>query len=202
MFPLDNYRAGTKRFRMINEVESAFVIVETWLAKKGFSLFRSKQKSIVDEVDFERKVVFISQRYKINYQFYSLLHECGHIILRSRKNYETLFKANIDSEGSNRKQSYRACVEEVEEEILAWREGYNLANKLKIYVDQDKYHTYGSRWVMTYIVKAALGKEHLFLPTENKIESEKNEKENLKTEQDTPIQLELDIVPEPCYNEE
>lgn len=187
---------------MINEIESAFKIIESWLTKKGFSLFRSKQKSIVDEVDFERKVVFISERYKTNFQFYSLLHECGHIVLRTKKNYETYFKASFDYETSNKKQSYRASVEEIEEEILAWREGFNLAKKLKIFVDEDKYYTYSSRWVMTYVVKAAIGKEHLYDSTNKKARKETKEIEFVDCKNSTEIQTDLDTQQDACYNEE
>lgn len=152
------------------EIEQNFNKVQAWLDKRGYSLFRSRKKTIVDEVDTEIKVVFISERSKPINQLYSLLHECGHIVERSKKNYIVKYKEKTQREDnpSNNYYSYRYLVEEIEEEISAWRHGEELARKLGICIDEKEYYKYGSRWVMTYIVQAAVGKEHLLGSVSNK----------------------------------
>lgn len=167
---------------MTKLIEQSIDKIETWLAKKSFALLKSKLPSIQDEVDFERKVVFLSLRSNIQNQLYSLLHECGHIVLRTKKDYEQRFAASVERENdSSKRETNRSIVEQIEEEILAWREGQNLATKLGIFVDDKKYYTYGYRWVMSYIVLAAVGKEH-YLPTifSEKIEDlTENQKEKI-----------------------
>lgn len=147
---------------MKSVVEQNFATLEAWINRRGFILLRSKHKKISDEVDFDRNIVFITKRSTPIHQFYSALHECGHIIVRSKKDYGERFKASLTyNEDMRGKLTFRCLVEEIEEEILAWREGEKLCKKLNIALDVDKYYTYSSRWVMTYIVKAGLGKEYL-----------------------------------------
>jgi len=152
----------TKYVYMTDYIKSSIKKLEGWLSKRGYGLFMSKLPTIEDEVDLERKVVFITTRSSKQNQLYSLLHECGHIVIRSRRDYNTRYSSSIAyTEGNTKKPSYRALVEEIEEEILAWREGHNLAKKLEIFVEEKSYYQYSSRWVMSYVVKAGVGKEHL-----------------------------------------
>jgi hypothetical protein len=69
------------------------------------------------------------------------------------------FPGNIRQ--SKKVKTMRYLVEEVEEETEAWRKGEALANKLNIAIDSDKYYTYASRFLMTYIVMAGKGKDYL-----------------------------------------
>lgn len=182
---------------MKSVIEQNFSTLEAWINRRGFILFRSKHKKISDEVDFDRNIVFINERSTPIHQFYSALHECGHIIVRSKKDYKKTFKASVAyNEDMSAKLTFRSLVEEIEEEILAWREGEKLCKKLSINLDTDKYYTYSSRWVMTYIVKAGLGKEHL-LGQKYKIEKVLSMKENYSTITDDD---ELDSHLEVCYN--
>ena len=70
----------------------------------------------------------------------------------------------------------QSSVEEVEEEINAWREGENLCAKLSIDIDTDEYYKYASRWTMGYIVVAAIGNEHLLPLPKNTVEDDVQEK--------------------------
>lgn len=152
--------------------------IETWLDKKGFVLCKSKNRTIEDEVDFERKVVFLSLRSKPIYQVYSILHECGHVIIRGRKSYKEDFKSHIEVCENGARPTFRSSIEEVEEEINAWREGERLAKKLSIELDREEYYKYSSKWVMGYIVLASLGRESV-LPIakdSEKIEEDVKEK--------------------------
>ena len=182
---------------MKSEIEKNFVILEKWLSTKGFILFRTKHKKVSDEVDFDKNIVFINTRSTLLHQFYSTLHECGHIIVRKKKNYQEKYKASIKyNESFIGNMTLRASIEEIEEEINAWREGEALCKKLKISLDTDKYYTYSARWVMGYVVKAGLGKDYL-LGSGNSTEKSptiKIEKLNIKLEE--PVDNETEV----CYN--
>jgi NOL1/NOP2/fmu family ribosome biogenesis protein len=134
--------------------------IEHWLDKKGFVVCKSNKKRIEDEVDFERKVVFLSLRSKPLYQFYSILHECGHIVLRNKKDYKKRFKNSVAVQNGDKCETLMSSIEVIEEEILAWREGENLALSMSLELNSDHYYRYASRWLMGYIVLAAVGKEH------------------------------------------
>lgn len=177
---------------MKNLIEENHSKIESWLSKKGFLLLKSKNKTIEDEVCFERKVVFLSLRSNPVNQLYSLLHECGHIVVRTKKDYKDKFKELLEVLEGDKKETLRSEVEEVEEEILAWREGFTLAKKLGIEVDENKYYKYSSKWVMSYIVRAAIGNEHHFGALKQK------KKEN-SIDDNTCVGL--DTKPEPCYSE-
>lgn len=182
---------------MTKLIEQSIDKIESWLAKKGFALLKSKLPTIQDEVDFDRKVVFLSLRSKPECQLYSLLHECGHVVIRTRKDYGIRFAASVErEENPSKNETNRSIVEQIEEEILAWREGQALANKLDIYVNDSKYYKYGYRWVMSYVVLAAVGKEH-YLPN-SFIEKIEEHTEKQVTEID--MCKVLDNVHPVCYN--
>ena len=160
---------------MLN-IEQSLDLIESWLDKKGFVLCKSKKRTIQDEVDFERKVVFLSLRSSPINQLYSLLHECGHVIIRGRKDYKIKYKSHYKVSEEALPPTIQSSVEEVEEEINAWREGENLCIKLSIDINTDEYYKYASRWVMGYIVVAAIGNEHLLPLPKNTVEDDVQEK--------------------------
>jgi hypothetical protein len=148
-------------------------IVEKWLLKRGYRLIQGNQKYIVDSVNFELKIVLLSKRSKVENQFYSILHECGHILNRG-KGFEQKYNILVESEEDVRKQkNIRYLTQEIEEEAEAWRRGETLATKLKLNVDSNKYHSYASRYLMTYILAAAKGKQYLASKEQNKTPEKK-----------------------------
>lgn len=172
--------------------------LESWLDKKGFTLCKSKKVSIEDEVEFERKVVFLSLRSSPINQLFSLLHECGHIVIRNRKDYEVKYKESFKYQQQNKKPTMRACVEEIEEEISAWREGEKLAQKLSIYVDSDAYYRYASKWVMSYVVLHSVGNEHLLPSLKDLVSQEDKQQEQEERDQCIDLCKLLDNAHEPC----
>ena len=160
---------------MLN-IEQSLDLIESWLDKKGFVLCKSKKSTIQDEVDFERKVVFLSLRSSPINQLYSLLHECGHVVIRTRKDFKIRYKKHYKVIEGDCHTTMQSSVEEVEEEINAWREGETLSKKLSIEIDSDSYYKYASKWVMGYIVMAAIGNEHLLPLPKNTVEDDIQEK--------------------------
>ena len=136
--------------------------IEEWLAGKGYRLIKGKERHVVDSVDFETKVVFLGTRAVEENQVYSILHECGHIVNRTKESFAKKYKVLKEAETNIKKiKSIRYLVEEIEEETEAWRNGEVLANKLDIELDSDKYYTYASKFLMGYIVIAGEGKDYV-----------------------------------------
>lgn len=182
---------------MADFIEQSIDKIESWLSKRSFALLKSKLKTIEDEVDFDRKVVFLSLRSKPINQLYSLLHECGHILVRSKKNFKSRFRETTAiEEGRLFVETNRSIVEQIEEEILAWREGYKLSNQLELNLVEKEFFKYGFRWVMSYIVRGSLGKEHYLPSIESKEET--NTENRITQEELTRL---LDNAHDTCYNQ-
>ena len=142
--------------------QSSIDKIEEWLNGKGYRVIKGKEKHVVDSVDFETKIVFLGTRSTEENQFYSILHECGHIVNRTKDSFAKKYKVLKESETDPKKQkSIRYLVEEIEEETEAWRNGEVLANKLNIQLDTEKYYTYASKFLMGYIVIAGEGKQYV-----------------------------------------
>jgi hypothetical protein len=182
---------------MTTTIQQGLDKIESWLSRKGFALLKSKNKTIEDEVDFNRKVVFLSLRSSPINQVYSLLHECGHIIVRGKKDYKHKFCESVAiEEGLQFRETNRSIVEKIEEEILAWREGYVLSQKLNLNLVEKEYFKYGFRWVMSYIVRGSIGKEH-YLPSAKWVDEDSHTKNQITQ---TELAALLDNAHETCYN--
>jgi hypothetical protein len=120
-----------------------------WLSKQGYS-FRF---SICDQVDWESTTVTLYPNPNQDYLLYTLLHECGHIVVGNYDSYKKEFKSiTIADQKDNR--HYRSNIyryKKLKEEMDAWEEGKNLAKKLKIRINKDSYDKYAAKWFMTYV---------------------------------------------------
>jgi len=143
----------------MKKVRSLVEQVETlrkWLARRGFSLVMGASNRIEDSVEFDTMIVFINTRSSLRNQVYSLLHECGHVSLRSNvKKYYKKYPFTKTSEvvDGRKAQSNTFLVELLDEEIQAWREGEKIANRHNFAMNRKEYKKYGSIWVMWYVKK-------------------------------------------------
>lgn len=123
-----------------------FSKIENWVNSKKYNLRFGKS----DYVDYENRevVLFKSQKNLI----FSALHECGHVIIGSRrsynKNFKSILKEEIDGRHAN-SNIYK--YKKIKEEIDAWEEGYKLSKKLLLEIDKDEYDKYAAKCVATYI---------------------------------------------------
>ena len=102
---------------------------------------------------YEDDLIAISNRQPLLSRFYTLLHEAGHFVLRSR---DDRFKNSVRS---NRRKSKSKRVDVVHEEFLAWDMGLQLARELGLYVDADTWVNFSRRHLYDYIVWAHKPKE-------------------------------------------
>jgi hypothetical protein len=131
-------------------------MITQWAAAKGYKVLGKWEEDAYYED--EKEIIYSLRTKKEKNQVYSLLHECGHALAYESKGYQgrfpTLAKHRFKTAKVNpRTNTYK--VESILEEYDAWARGLALANRLGIEVDKEDYGKYASRWVMSYVRKAA-----------------------------------------------
>ena len=108
----------------------------------------------------EKKVV-LSTRQSTQNQLFSILHECGHLLIRSnKKKYKAEYPLlNKFEENETSIKPLRFFIEETKEEILAWDKGWKLARQMKFIIEEKKYRHYAATCVMTYMAVATEGRK-------------------------------------------
>ena len=119
-----------------------------WIRKKGYSL----EEGTVDLYDPNNKTIFINKRLKSKNKLYSILHECGHLLVQQNTfSYEKRYKSQVEGLFDKRKcRSVRWRVDFLKEEYDAWDRGYRLAKRLKIPISRERYYDYASKCLATY----------------------------------------------------
>ena len=124
-----------------------------WVNKKGFSV--DFGYCVQDEMRPADKLITVSTRQSKENQLYSFLHECGHLILsKNEKSYRKKYPSTAklwDKDNYNLQNSHKYKVDTVAEEIDAWRKGLEIAKRLNLYVDEEKYYNLTTKYVWTYI---------------------------------------------------
>lgn len=117
-------------------------ILEKWLQSNSFTLKWSNNHSF----DSANRVINISKKGTNKGIFYTLLHECGHLLQHN----SVTWRSNLgDNPGSKKKlvSMYHSLFEEID----AWQRGYRLAEKLNIKVDRNDYERHAARFLCTYV---------------------------------------------------
>ena len=124
-----------------------------WAEKKGVTV--EFDYCVQDEYRSADNLITVNTRQGIENQLYSLLHECGHLALDKNiklysKRFPTSMKLAIKSNKAlERSKKYKVDV--MAEEIDAWRKGRELANRLDIYVNDEKYYNIQTECLYSYI---------------------------------------------------
>lgn len=122
--------------------------IKDWVDERGFTLRFSKS----DFVDYDKKEVVLLRNQTEKNLLYSALHECGHVIIGTRKSYykkyKAIAKASMDAR-HEKSDVYKYA--RFREEIDAWEEGYKLSKKLSLDIDKEDYDKYASKCFKTYI---------------------------------------------------
>ena len=114
--------------------EEAIGALEYWAYTKGYYVEFARNGD--DSVDRESKIISINTTRSEETQLYTLLHECGHILVYgSDKIMNTQEVTDNYSEKSNIHRVF-TVIEEVE----AWKRGLALANRLGISVNKTKWN--------------------------------------------------------------
>ena len=93
----------------------------------------------LDEYWIDDNVITINTLKDKQHQLFVLLHEAGHVVLRSRDDFDEMFPGIKTSR-----------VEVLKEEIMAWEEARKLADKLSINLG-DNWNTHVRQAIMKYV---------------------------------------------------
>ena len=131
-----------------------FLEVENWLASKGYQVIQKTDAE--DSIVWEDKTVYIDSRNHSESRFYTLLHECGHLLIQqTSKQWAKDVPMYCWKEDARVERSKAYRVSLVAEEIEAWKRGRRLSNKLGLYINDEKYDKMITECVFTYIEDAA-----------------------------------------------
>ena len=146
----NKFRRNDKIYKLNINKLIKWIRAKKWDIKFGF---------FIDEISYPEKIISIDKRFKLENQLYSILHECGHLILLLNKNYinnypYTFTVDNFLNKNKRLVNSKRYQVELISEEIAAWEKGLLLAKKLKIKLNKATYRKESSKYIWTYIEEA------------------------------------------------
>tara|TARA_R100001509_G_scaffold42624_2_gene23037 strand:- start:907 stop:1299 length:393 start_codon:yes stop_codon:yes gene_type:complete len=103
-----------------NTLEDNISAVESYLVD-AYDVVVDYDPMGLDEYWIDDNVITINTLKDKQHQLFVLLHEAGHVVLRSRDDFEEMFPGIKTSR-----------VEVLKEEIMAWEEARKLANNLSI----------------------------------------------------------------------
>jgi hypothetical protein len=125
--------------------------IKEWVENQNFTIRDGRE----DFLDYSKKEIVL---YNGNWrserdQVFTLLHECGHLVVSKKRSYERDYKslniANFVDARHTNSNMYK--YKKLREEMMAWEEGYKLATKLGLEIDQEEYDKYASKCWMTYV---------------------------------------------------
>lgn len=126
------------------------------LAKSKFGISVVFSPAQPDQYLGEFNMIVVNTRQSKEKQLFSLLHEMGHAQNRSKKNfnkrYALLHKHDMTGVPI---RSYAFRVQLLEEEIKAWRNGEEMADRYNIKLNKTAYNNCAAQCVMTYVDWAA-----------------------------------------------
>ena len=127
--------------------DKEFKKLEKWIKSHGYTVRFSR----IDEVNYTDKEITLCGQKNKDKMIYSLLHECGHIIVSDKKsynkNYKILNKGYLDGRHT---KGLLYKYKQLREEIQAWEKGFKLSKKLGININKEDYDKYASVCFNTY----------------------------------------------------
>ena len=145
-----------ERENRLKKFDVQFQDIVAWASKYRVGV--SLAPGADDRYEPNEKMIYINSRLGAESRHYTLLHECGHLLIdRHWQDFERdnpMYASSCDKRVAKSK-AYRVSI--VAEEIEAWKRGRRLANKLGHFVDGTKFDKMISENVMTYIDWAATG---------------------------------------------
>jgi len=142
--------------------EEYFKKVANWAYNKGFKVILEHNSNNI--VCLNAYFITINASQGAENRLFSLLHECGHVLLCSdEKRYKEAFPGVWDGVQDKRRSRSRFFrISLVEEEIAAWNEGLKLAKMLGIKINQKNWDKHKTDCLYTYLRWAVVtvGKVH------------------------------------------
>ena len=121
-----------------NTLEDSISAVESYLVE-AYDVVVDYDPMGLDEYWIDDNVITINTLKDKQHQLFVLLHEAGHVVLRSRDDFDEMFPGIKTSR-----------VEVLKEELMAWEEARKLADKLSINLG-DNWNTHVRQAIMKYV---------------------------------------------------
>jgi len=121
-----------------NTLEDNISAVESYLVD-AYDVVVDYDPMGLDEYWIDDNVITINTLKDKQHQLFVLLHEAGHVVLRSRDDFEEMFPGIETSR-----------VEVLKEEIMAWEEARKLANNLSINLG-EQWNAHVRQAIMKYV---------------------------------------------------
>lgn len=123
--------------------------IKNWVEDKGYTLRFGNYDCVHYD---EKEVVIYRNKHNQKHLIYSALHECGHVAIGNRDNYNRDYKSIVKADSVDGRHyrsnlyKYKKCKEEID----AWEEGYLIAKELGIRINKDEYDKYAAKNFVTY----------------------------------------------------
>jgi IrrE N-terminal-like domain len=115
-------------------------------------IFTSKSGGVYDP---ESREIHINSRQSIENQLYTLLHECGHLLIDDRsQTTEFRFRKGYYVLDEDVRRSFVHRVSIVDEEFEAWARGRKLAKKLGVKINDDVFDELKAKFLKSYMLWA------------------------------------------------
>ncbi len=128
---IQNYSPENKKFKTIYNKLKA-------IAEDNYDFEIKVGLRVCDAADMEKFCIRLRKRVDEERMIFYLLHELGHMELFFSHEYNNQFKNMIKDLDARRYKTNAYRIGVLEEEILAWEKGKNLAKDLKFKLDYDK----------------------------------------------------------------
>ena len=132
-----------------------FAEIENWLNSKGYEVVLKTDAE--DSIQWNEKRVYINSRSHPETRYYTLLHECGHLLIsQGAKQWakDVPMYASVEDLRVEKSKAYRVSL--VAEEIEAWKRGRRLGKRFDHYINDEKYDKQITECVFGYIELAAM----------------------------------------------
>ena len=154
----DEGRASSKKGDKVTlskeEWNYQFYEIEKWLSLKDYLVLQETDGD--DSIVWETKIVYVNSRSHPETRYYTLLHECGHLLVAQGAEQWSKDVPMYATVEDGRVMSGRAYgVSLVAEEIEAWKRGRRLAKRFDHYIDDKKYDNLFTQCVFSYIESVA-----------------------------------------------
>ena len=138
--------------RSVNYDSQIQVLVD-WLSTLGWRVVWYNGRDSNDEASLDDMQVSIGLKQCSRHQYYSLLHECGHVDLlagpkETRRGEPHGYLDLWWGQCNPRTLRHRVAV--VIDEIAAWQRGEELASRLGLGIDEDRYRDFRNRNLKSY----------------------------------------------------
>lgn len=122
-----------------------------WCRERGVDVRFGNMPSGTGATYFaEESYVKMSSRFSAEKQLYTLLHECGHMLIGDRRKHER-YGMGHHQKDPNVRRTLHHRFDVLDEELEAWFRGMKLARRLKIRVNKETFHSHRLQCLKTYV---------------------------------------------------